>query len=70
MITASLRRPHAGLRTLGRTSPGCFSSYECESAIHPITGKPAIALKRQPHGDCFYLGPTGCTIHERAPPLS
>lgn len=24
-------------------------------------------LKRQPNGDCVYLGPNGCTIHDRAP---
>jgi Fe-S-cluster containining protein len=24
-------------------------------------------LKRQPNGDCVYLGPEGCTIHDRAP---
>jgi uncharacterized protein len=42
-------------------------SYEHETVPHPITGEPAIALKRQANGDCVYLGPTGCTIHERAP---
>jgi Fe-S-cluster containining protein len=24
-------------------------------------------LQRKPNGDCVYLGPKGCTIHERAP---
>jgi Fe-S-cluster containining protein len=45
------------------------SSYEHEPVAHPLTGAPAIALKRQRNGDCFYLGPTGCTIHDRAPAL-
>jgi Fe-S-cluster containining protein len=43
--------------------------YGHEPVAHPITGAPAIALKRQPNGDCFYLGPTGCAIHDRAPAL-
>jgi hypothetical protein len=25
------------------------------------------ALKRLPNGDCIYLGPDGCTIHDHAP---
>jgi uncharacterized protein len=30
---------------------------------------PTLALKRKANGDCYYLGPTGCTIHDRAPAL-
>jgi hypothetical protein len=29
--------------------------------------KPYLILDRLPNGDCFYLGPDGCTIWERAP---
>lgn len=43
------------------------ASYECELTPHPVSGALVIALKRKPNGDCHYLGPTGCTIHERAP---
>ena len=29
----------------------------------------AVALRRKPNGECVYLGPQGCTIHDRAPYL-
>lgn len=32
-----------------------------------IGEKAVLILDRLPNGDCFYLGPDGCTIHERAP---
>lgn len=28
---------------------------------------PVTILDRLPNGDCAYLGPAGCTIHDRAP---
>ena len=44
--------------------------YDTVDVIHPITGAPAKALAHQPNGGgCIYLGPSGCTIHERAPSL-
>ena len=32
-----------------------------------IDAKTLPVLQRQPNGDCIYLGPKGCTIHDRAP---
>lgn len=45
------------------------SSYETVPVVHPLTGKPAFALRRQANGDCVYLGAAGCTIHDRAPTI-
>lgn len=39
-------------------------------ASNPLTGERGVALKHKPKregGGCIYLGPTGCTIHGRAP---
>lgn len=41
-------------------------SYEHEIMDLPGAGRGAV-LKRQPNGDCVYLGENGCTIHDRAP---
>jgi len=30
---------------------------------------PLHVLKQRENGDCFYLGPQGCTIHDRAPAI-
>lgn len=37
--------------------------------IGPLSHKAGSGpiLKRQSNGDCVYLGPDGCTIHDRAP---
>jgi uncharacterized protein len=43
------------------------SAYETEPFSHPLTGKPCLALKHKHNGECVYLGPEGCTIHDRAP---
>lgn len=43
------------------------SQYQTVKAVHPLSGKPILALARQANGDCIYLGPQGCTIHDRAP---
>jgi Fe-S-cluster containining protein len=32
-----------------------------------IDAKTLPVLQRQSNGDCIYLGPKGCTIHDRAP---
>ena len=32
-----------------------------------IDTKTLPVLQRKPNGDCIYLGPKGCTIHDRAP---
>lgn len=29
--------------------------------------KGVLMLAHKPNGECFYLGPSGCTIHDRAP---
>jgi Fe-S-cluster containining protein len=42
------------------------ASYQ--TAVRHTPGKPPmLILDRLPNGDCFYLGPDGCTIHDRAP---
>lgn len=41
------------------------SAYETETL--EIGGLSLMILKRQPNGDCHYLGPTGCTIYDRRP---
>jgi hypothetical protein len=41
-------------------------SYEHEIVELPGAGRGPI-LTRHPNGDCVYLGPAGCTIHDRAP---
>lgn len=42
-----------------------------ESYDHEIRtigpGLTGPVLKHKPNGDCIYLGPEGCTIHDRAP---
>jgi Fe-S-cluster containining protein len=43
------------------------ASYLTRPTIHPIYGTPAVALQQKPNGDCIYLGPSGCSIWERAP---
>jgi uncharacterized protein len=44
--------------------------YDCTEIKHPFTGQPAFALNRKPGvAECIYLGPDGCTIHDRAPVL-
>lgn len=40
-------------------SPAAYDCYEFEPGL--------FALRRQPNGDCIYLGPKGCTIHGRHP---
>ena len=43
-------------------------SYITTAAFNPITGKPVLALAKQPGSNrCIYLGDAGCTIHDRAP---
>lgn len=41
------------------------ASYEHDIVTLP-KGTGAV-LKHKPNGDCIYLGPDGCTIHDRAP---
>lgn len=36
-------------------------------STNPLTGEEGLALKHKPGGGCWYVGPTGCTIHGRAP---
>lgn len=43
------------------------AAYECD-VIERENGSQR-ALKHQPNGDCFYLGPEGCTIHGRQPAI-
>lgn len=42
-------------------------AYETVEVVHPLNGSKALALAQGPDGSCVYLGPTGCTIHDRAP---
>lgn len=43
--------------------------YDCEVVVNPITRKPVFALRRNEKNECVYLGPDGCTIHDRAPTI-
>lgn len=45
------------------------SQYETMEIVNPLTGKKGRALTHKPNGECTYLGPEGCTIHDRAPVL-
>lgn len=40
-------------------------SYEHDYIDLPMGRVPV--LKHKPNGECVYLGPNGCTIHDRAP---
>lgn len=45
-----------------------ISSYVTAEVAHPFTGAPALMVAKKPGTmDCWYLGPSGCTIHDRAP---
>lgn len=44
------------------------SSYEHDIVTLPGVGTGAI-LKKNAEGNCVYLGPQGCTIHDRAPKI-
>lgn len=44
------------------------ADYETQPAINPFTGRIGLALKHR-NGNCVYLGPSGCTIHDRAPAI-
>ena len=43
--------------------------YLTMAAVNPLTGRPGLALRHKPNGDCIYLGETGCGIHGSAPAL-
>jgi len=45
------------------------STYEHEYFKGDEKTGPIYILKHKENGDCFYLGPEGCTIHERAPAI-
>lgn len=45
------------------------AEYLTQRVLHPLTGRPGLALKQKPNGDCMYLGISGCTIHDRAPAI-
>jgi Fe-S-cluster containining protein len=42
------------------------SQYQTAICYSPDAA-PYMILDRHPNGDCIYLGPAGCTIHDRAP---
>lgn len=43
------------------------SQYETETIdLGKVLGE-VLVLKRKANGECHYLGPEGCTIHDRAP---
>lgn len=44
------------------------NAFEYKTALCFSPNKePYLILDRLPNGDCVYLGPDGCTIHDRAP---
>ena len=45
-----------------------ISDYKTREVWHPLfNDRPAHILEQQPNGDCIYVGPFGCTIHDRRP---
>ena len=41
-----------------------------ETILLPLADGATIeVIKPRPNGDCLYLGPGGCTIHDRAPAI-
>ena len=44
-------------------------SYDTVPAVNPLTGESGLAIRHKPEGGCIYVGPTGCTIHGRAPAI-
>ena len=36
---------------------------------HPFTREMVAVLAQKPNHECVYLGPRGCTIHDRAPAI-
>jgi hypothetical protein len=43
------------------------ADYLTQRAWNPLTQQAGFALQQKPNGDCVYLGPSGCSIWERAP---
>lgn len=43
------------------------STYLTRLAFNPVSGCTGTVLQHRPDGTCIYLGPTGCSIHDRAP---
>ncbi len=43
------------------------SSYQTRQIRSPLTGLPVFMLEHKADHSCVYLGPDGCTIHDRAP---
>jgi len=41
--------------------------YRTTEVIDPATRMVKTVLAKRPDGSCVYLGPSGCTIHDRAP---
>lgn len=50
---------------LGREDDG--EIYVVEGTVRGNDGAIQTMLAHKPNGDCWYLGPDGCTIHGRAP---
>ncbi len=47
-----------------------IEDYDCEEVFNPVMRRTMHALKRDPATNaCVYLGPHGCTIHDRAPAI-
>lgn len=44
------------------------ASYQCHK-VELANGLSYFEIDHHANGDCVYLGPDGCTIHERAPYL-
>lgn len=44
--------------------------YKTREVFHPFLKKRVHMLEHKPNGGgCIYLGPEGCTIHDRAPAI-
>lgn len=57
------------LVTLHPEDGDVVASYAHHQITNPLTGATGFALDRLANGDCVYLGPDGCTIHDRAPAM-
>jgi len=66
--TACCKTDQVILRPEVGDDPAAYEVEYIASALYP--GQRVPALKRDPQtGACVYLGPAGCTIHDRAPSI-
>ena len=68
MVSVPCGDCHLCCKMMTPLRPDEAGSYQTAQWFRDGLNKPPVViLDRLPNGDCFYLGPDGCTIHERAP---